>query len=562
MRNMVILLSLIIIVLGGAALLLFVYDAQSDTIALELSQELRHAKLQAEKSLISDKTALEKAKLQTALRKELSAQRMISFWEATKKYSSMSTVIVSLLTLLIVGIAFAKWLTTHEAQLDEHTRIPLRNKDLKGSMSLATAYLSVKEAAALSDNRQEAFQMFMQLAQTAASVNRSLPQAIATTIQTSERPALQAGPVPNFRQLLQQGMIAPGKPLLIGFTRNNTPVTSELADNYSTVVIGQSGTGKTTGEAYNIAQTILAYNARYTILDPHYPDKHGESLGDRLGALRSLPNIRIFNNPYNLDAVVEELDAEFEQYKLTGVGHVPHIIVVDEHALWKNATNGGKEFLRFEEKIIYQGRKYGWYLHVTSKSPLAQDFGSSAVRDNFVTSLLYKTKKQQSQTFFKDADLVELAQACDKPGMAVYTDRHDQSNVITVPYCDVQDMETVVKLIGNGPPITTAKKPVETTEKPEGVIHLSNFKHHRSEKKPVVSPDAKKPGETTVIAALNQRCENRPAGMSKNQWIHALAEATGYSDSYIKNVLLENTNLTPDIEQKFTRFLQKNQENQ
>jgi len=234
------------------------------------------------------------------------------------------------------------------------------------------------------------------------------------------------------------------------------------------VVIGQSGTGKTTGEAYAIASTIFAYGAFYTILAPHYPDKKQQSLGDRLGALASLEQVRIFNNPLRLDEYVNILDQEFEAYKSTGEGRAPHIIVVDEHALWKNSSNGGKDLLKYEEKIIYEGRKYEWYLHVTSKSPLAQDFGNSAVRDNFVTSLCYKVRKKQAQTYFQDAELVEMVQSIDRPGKAVYTGRDDVSQVLQIPNISQQDMQRVVELVkvqqANGPALYVPENPGKMAE--------------------------------------------------------------------------------------------------
>jgi len=380
-------------------------------------------------------------------------------WENARFWSVLAFLASACVSTVIVATGAYHKLSTHVLRLNT-AEIPVKDKDLSRiapEISLQLALAEQIEAQA----PQRAFEMYCQISelntrQISALVGRRglLSGNQTVNITGAEPAALPASTsIPSFRSLLDQDVIAPGKPLLVGYTQDGQPCRSDLEDNYSKVVIGQSGTGKTTGEVYDVAQTIIAYNAYYTILDPHFPDKKKESLGDRLGTLRSLPNIRIFNNPLELDVITEQLDHEFEAYKASGQGHVPHIIVVDEHSLWKNSSTGGKEFLRFEEKIIYEGRKYDWYLHVTSKSALAQDFGTSAVRDNFVTSLLYKTKKGQAQTYFKDSELAELSQQCTKPGMAVYTDRANHSQIVQIPMIQQEDMQAVIKYVGNGEPI-------------------------------------------------------------------------------------------------------------
>jgi hypothetical protein len=85
-------------------------------------------------------------------------------------------------------------------------------------------------------------------------------------------------PVPSFSSLLSQGLIAPGKPLILGFRKDTgLPETGELHDLYSTIVIGLSGFGKTTCLAYLIGASILSEQARFDVLDRHYPSP--ESLG-------------------------------------------------------------------------------------------------------------------------------------------------------------------------------------------------------------------------------------------------------------------------------------------
>lgn len=311
-----------------------------------------------------------------------------------------------------------------------------------------------------------------------------------------------------------------------------------VEENYSTVVIGASGSGKTTGEAYTISSAILACGARHTVFDLHYPDKKRESLGDRLGTLLQSGYITIYNNPLLLDEIIERLDQEFEDYKRTGRGYVPHILVVDEHKAWISSSVGGTDLLRFEEKIIFQGRKYDWYLHVTSKSALSEDFGSSAVRDNFVTSLLYRTKKHQAKTFFKDAEVTSLLDGCKKEGQAVYTDRKGTSNIIQVPFCTLNEMQTVARMVANGGNVARPGNSLATPSSP------------------MATGLATESGNVADLIADIQHMLESP-DLSTSQ----IAREAGIDKGHLSKILNGKRDLTPETEGKLRRWKQGRTQN-
>jgi len=426
-----------------------------------------------EQQRIRTETAREKTdelKEELSQAKIMSARNLIPWKVSFGKCSKVGILVVACVGFLLYvgfsGMALVIEKSVHIARVNG-AEIPVHHKDLGRIAPAITMMTQAQMIAAVS--QQRSFEMVCEANKMLKGYNP--PTALAVIPDT----AGEVNAVPTFGDMLRQGTVAPGKELIIGYAQDGQPCRSALDDNYSTVVIGQSGTGKSFGEAYSIASTILSYGAFYTILDPHYPDKKKESVGDRLGALKGLDNIRILNNPYRLDEYAAQLTEEFETYMATGSGRNPHIIVVDEHSVWKNSTNGGKAWLKYEERIIYEGRKYGWYLHVTSKSPLAADFGSSAVRDGFATSLIYKVKKQQAQTYYKDTNLVEMVKACDKPGMAVYTGRDDKSRVLHIPRITQQDMSTVVALVkqANGSSITYEMPSQEVQDEAHGVVSVS-----------------------------------------------------------------------------------------
>jgi hypothetical protein len=245
--------------------------------------------------------------------------------------------------------------------------------------------------------------------------------------------------------LLSQGLIAPGKPLILGFRKDTgLPETGELHDLYSTIVIGLSGFGKTTCLAYLIGASILAEQARFDVLDRHYPSP--ESLGRALGALVQTPSLTLVSNPFALDEQLGRIEATLNARLSDGTaGFYPRIVVVDEHEVWARYC---KRLVEVELRIINEGRKVRMYLFLTSKSAKADKIGDSALRDNMCTSYLFKTKLHNARIFFKDRAKEALLKELREPGDAIFTNRRDESLVLRMPYARPEDMQTVVTMLG------------------------------------------------------------------------------------------------------------------
>lgn len=567
-RAAVILTLIAILLIGAAALLSALQHRSTNTITLGLTEEFRQAKLQAETSLLHERTALERARLQTALRRESIRQSLLATWQDVKFYSVLAGVSVPLITLLLVGVAFAQKLTTHEAQLDEHTRIPLRRKDLKDSMRLATAYLSTKEAAALTDNRQEAFQMFVQLAQIARSVNRSLSlQTAASALPVFEPTPIQ---VPSFHELLESAQISPGKPLILGFNDSGQAQCRAPEDIKSMAVAGWQGSGKTLSTAYLVASILYQYPAAEVfVIDPHRD--HPKGLTAIVAPLTASDRLHLIHPVETCHILTELFHVMDDRLAGTEPSEPPIFLVVDElPRLAKSLSNEHFDlFIKFLEAATEETRKTNiTFIGAGTKWDARNFKNRKDIRAGMPSLLVHKCKPSQADLLLEDSQEKKLVKALKAPGECLLATSHDADpQIVRMPLITAQDIQQLVTLVANGRPIVeeflleTRKKPAETTEKPEGVVHLSTFKHLRIEKKPEEDIERNKPAETSVIAALNQQCENRPTGMSKNQWISALAKATRYSESYTKNILLGNSKLTPEVEEKLTRFLQEHQRN-
>jgi len=465
------------------------------------------------KGLEKDKIALKREEIALEMAGLLLQKQAIPFYSALKKWGAAGSLSILGLCGLIVALSKYKRDRVHRILIYGND-IAVHERDLKDATAYVQGMETVKKMEALGMAEERRKELLLAMAQNIGDRLGALPEGVANM-------SLMAG-APTFRELLQQGEIGKGKELIAGFSEDGRPVRVPLEDSYSAVIIGKSGSGKTSGEAYKIASSILAYGAAHTILDPHYPDRKQESLGDRLGPLVDLPNVRIFSNPLSLSDIVAQLTQEFETHKSMDSGPAPHIIVIDEQKVWISSTNGGKELLDFEEKMIYEGRKYGWYLHCTSKSGKAEAFGSTAVRDNFVTSLVYKTKDLQAKTFYKDRSVSDLVKQCKKPGQAVFTDITDFSQVVQVPFCAVEDMQTVYKMVSGG-----AALPSISPASPVSFPKTGNAGE-------TVRPQAETL-ETAILddAEIRERLRRKLETASYGD----VNRATGYGKGYIKNYL-------------------------
>lgn len=440
--------------------------------------------------------------------------------------------------------AYVKRAKVHLYKIDD-AEVWVHERDLSMAWQICTGLTNARALERSNAGMQKAFELYTTMAEIQNAQMRAIvgrrglqPNALPAAPNVDAPAIILPDRVPTMADLLSSGDIAPGKPLVIGILPNGDPLRSQLEENYSTVVIGASGSGKTTGEAFSIGSTILAYRARFSIFDPHYPDKKKESLGDRMGDLLRSGYITIHNNPLLLDEIVEGLDLAFEDYKRTGQGHMPHIIVVDEHKTWMSSSTGGTDLLAFEEKIIFEGRKYEWYLHVTSKSALAQDFGSSAIRDNFTTSMLYRSKKHQAQTFFKNPELSALLASCRKEGQAVYTDRKSVSSLISVPLCTEYDMQTVARLVANGGNVATSGNALATAATPSatGTAEAGNQ-------------------VADIVASLCEMLTH--PGMT----VSGIARDCGIDKGHLSKILNGKRDLTADTQEKLSAWKQRHASN-
>jgi hypothetical protein len=170
----------------------------------------------------------------------------------------------------------------------------------------------------------------------------------------SDSLAMQPLAVPTFAQLLDQGMIGPGRPLILGYdAATGQAITGAWKDLYSCGVGAQQGAGKTWLLAFLLAQSA-AGGGRLIICDLHAGDD--ESLANRIGALAPAFMRDIASTPKEIESAFAFADDKLEKRK-TNNARWPIVLVADE---WTSLlrTSAGSFLPQHIQNIAEQGRKF------------------------------------------------------------------------------------------------------------------------------------------------------------------------------------------------------------
>jgi hypothetical protein len=405
---------------------------------------------------------------------------------------------------------------------------------------------------------------------------------------TPEQPALPVH-VPSFAELVELREIGPGKPLIYGFHKDTGhPEKGPLKEQYSIFTIGLPGFGKTTHAVYFIASAVLAEQASFDVLDWHYPDE--ESLGYALGDLVKTPYVNLVTNPFDLPDLLQEYrDNMTQRARMPKDSYHARILVVDENETWiKNV----KELASAESDLINEGRKFKLYVLITSKSAKADKMGGdSDIKNQCTTSYCFRTKPQNAKTFFQDSDKEKLVKQLKEPGECVFTNRKNDSAIVTIPFTTRHDMTTLVDLIPDGNTIRKTQSVVkspkhialeqnpELVEADELLSQLAHSDKNTSNvvtfpKKPVLEnsakledpepaytvtsdePEESLPSPELVLKLLEANCQ--ASGMTKTDWQKQFSGKAGISESLLRLIMLGHRNLTAETLKKVLPHVTRN----
>lgn len=356
------------------------------------------------------------------------------------------------LLILVSGYIRAKLKAASVCQthIGQHSIIPVHYKDLQRFYPIAINLSLAEIEASLSASHETAYQISRQMLEDMTNYTRALsgkPGKFSTIGEASDSPhaAVSASlSAPTCAALLHEGALAPGKPLLLGYSQGQ-PQYRTLQDLKSMAIAGWQGSGKTLSTAYLIAASVLAYNTRVYVIDPH--KHHPESLSSLIQPLETTGLVSIIN-PFHTPALLQHLHRILDQ-RLAGAepGKPPILLVIDELARLAKMEYF-EELLSFLERCTEETRKANITFFGSSPKWTARYFrGRADIRGCMNSMLIHKTKPSQADLLLEDAHDKQLVKHLQRPGEAILATDYAPPMLVSIPFCTRSDMQTVAALV-------------------------------------------------------------------------------------------------------------------
>lgn len=383
----------------------------------------------------------------------------LTFWQTFSVAGS--AVFFCAVLMLGYGVARHKinMSSVHQAVIGAST-IPIHIQHIKNG-SLAHDLTTLANAEALKQSNggvEKALELHFALADREIAQYRALKHIASTQSELPEM-AQKSLPfsTPTFASLLQNKELAPGKPLILGYSEGQ-PQHRTIQNLKAMAVAGWQGSGKTLSTAYIIASAVLCCDAQVYVVDPH--KGHDEGLYANIQPLDQAGLIQVVN-PFYMPKLINTLAQTLER-RLNGTesSTQPILLVIDELARLAK-SDCFDDLIKFIERCTEETRKSNITFIGCSQKWTARHFkGRADIRACMNSALVHKTKPSQADLLLEDSQDKKLVKQLEKPGDAILMTDYAGPDVVQMPFCSVQDMHSVVKMVGNGAPIVVESTPV------------------------------------------------------------------------------------------------------
>lgn len=238
------------------------------------------------------------------------------------------------------------------------------------------------------------------IAMTLAGRSQGLPAHIQSLSYSDSHKALplpapemeiQIAPppaIPSFSQLIDQGRIGPGKPLILGYAGGQA-IEGAWEQLYSCGVGGMTGSGKSWVIAFLAGQSAAA-GARIILIDPHAGDS--EALSNRLAGLSPSYMCDVASTPTAIESALKLASSKLENRRSGRGGTWPILLIADE---WTSMLRGklGEQLTACALDYAEQGRKYGCFAILGAQA--WQVDAAGAVRDRLASHYILRTRGDQ-----------------------------------------------------------------------------------------------------------------------------------------------------------------------
>lgn len=197
---------------------------------------------------------------------------------------------------------------------------------------------------------------------------------------------------PTFAELLGNGTIAPGAPLVLGWSEQGA-VTGSWRALLSTGIGGLQGSGKSTTAAALLSQAALS-GARLLVVDPHAGDD--DSLANRIAPLAPAFLAEPASEGRAILDVLRQARAELERRKRGSGERWPLIVVVDE---WTGLLRGelADQLPPFIADLTSEGRKYNAYAFLLAQRWASSDVGGGGVRNTLAAAYVHRMRPDEAR---------------------------------------------------------------------------------------------------------------------------------------------------------------------
>ena len=247
--------------------------------------------------------------------------------------------------------------------------------------------------------------------------------------------------VPNFSELLHAGKFQKGNPLVFGFQPDGSPKVGTWQDAYSLGIAGLSGYGKSATIRFLMSESLLTGAVgEFFVIDPHYP--HEKSLLASLGELKQAKQLHYVENSLDTMDLLSVVNARIDRRLKGEEASDPLLVVVIDELI--PAVKTFPAISSLVERIGTESRKAGVYGIFASQSWNGDKTGGTTARDNLTALLVHRMKPKQANTLLQDSTLAKQVTRL-QPGQVLFSPTSADPELLTVPYCSLNDMPEVVK---------------------------------------------------------------------------------------------------------------------
>jgi hypothetical protein len=399
----------------------------------------------------------------------------------------LGAVNVSLL-ILAAGYARAKLKSSsvHTAHIGKHGSIPVHHKDLQGFYPIAVNLSLAEIESANSASHETAYQISRQMIEDITSYTRAIAGKRGLWPSNSGQSEIAPAALlpaqfitPTFAELLKNGVIAPGKPLVLGYTQGQ-PQYRAFKDLKSLAIAGWQGSGKTLSTAYIVASSVLAYGVQAYIVDPH--KNHDEGLYALLRPLEKTGHVTVIN-PFDTPTLIHNLNQTLDRRLAGREPSAPDILLVIDELARLAKMDCFDLLIAFLERCTEETRKANMTFIGGSHKWTARHFkGRADIRGCMNSLLIHKTKPSQADLLLEDSRDKNLVKHLQRPGEAILVTDFDTPIVVSMPLCTRDDMTTVATMVTEA-----------YTELNSGVLRLDRERNSQKQTDDMSAVTSKKP---------------------------------------------------------------------